>query len=122
MPPTSPPRKFVYWHLELPPLTAEVIGDDTIEATSGRVSANLWHRDAAWERCYADLINQACVRLEQEGGRRGADCVHVKEELIEPRRDEATGQTWLYGRFGYVLYRNPAAHQARLQRRLRTRP
>ena len=113
MQPTSPvPRKFVYWHLELPPLTAEVIGDDTIEARSGRVSANLWHRDAAWERCYADLIEQARVRLEQEGGRRGADCVHVKDELIEPRRDEATGETWLYGRVRYVLYREPAADLA----------
>lgn len=88
-------------------------GDDTIEATSGRVWANLWHRDDAWERCYAALIEQARVRLEQEGRRRGADCVHVKDELIEPRRDEASGETWLYGRFRYGLYREPAVDQAR---------
>jgi len=101
-------HKFVYWHRELPPLAAEVIGDDTIEATSSRVSANMWHRDDAWHRCYADLIARAGVRLQQEGGRRAADCVHVTDELIEPRRDEATDETWLYGRFRYVLYREPA--------------
>lgn len=105
------PHKFVYWHLELPPLAGDVIGDDLIEVTSGRVTGNLWRRDDAWERCYADLIERARVRLEQEGGRRGGDCVHVKDELIEPRRDEATGETWLYGRFRYVLYQLPAAHQ-----------
>jgi hypothetical protein len=113
MPSTSvAPRQFVYWHRELPPLTSEVIGDDIIEATSARVSAHLWNRDDAWERCYADLIERARVRLEQEGSRRGGDCVHVKDERIEPRRDEATGETWLYGRFRYVLYREPATHQA----------
>ena len=109
---STPPHKFVYWHLELPPLSADVIGDDTLEATSGRVSANLSHRDDAWERCYADLIERARVRLEQEGRRRGGDCVHVKDELIEPRRNEATGETWLYGRFRYVVYRESAAHRA----------
>jgi hypothetical protein len=102
------PQKFVYWHLELPPLTAEVIGEDTIEATSGRVTGNLSHRDDAWQRCYGDLIARAGTRLHQEGTRRGADCVHVKDEVIEPRRNEAAGETWLYGRFGYVLYREPA--------------
>jgi hypothetical protein len=103
------PSRFVYWHRDLPPLTAEVIGDDTIEATSGRVVAHLSHRDDAWVRCYADLVERARVRLEQEGRRRGADCVHVKDEVIEPRRDETSGETWLYGRFRYVLYRDSAA-------------
>ena len=105
------PHKFVYWHLDLPPLAAELIGDDTIEATSGRVSANLSHRDDAWDRCYADLIARAQARLEQEGRRHGGDCVHVKDECIEPRHDDATGETWLYGRFRYVIYRDPAAHR-----------
>jgi hypothetical protein len=109
---STAPDKFVYWHRDLPPLTAEVIGDDTLEATSGRISANPSHGDGVWERCYADLIARAQVRLEQEGGRRGGDCVHVKDEFIEPRRDEATGETWLYGRFRYVIYRDPAAHRA----------
>lgn len=109
---STPPHKFVYWHLDLPPLEADVIGDDTLEATSGRVSANLSHRDDAWARCYADLIQRAGMRLEQEGARRGGDCVHVKDEFIEPRRNEATGETWLYGRFRYAIYRVPAARHA----------
>ena len=113
MPGSSPtPHKFVYWHLDLPPLAAEVIGEDTVEATSDRVSTSLSRRDGAWERCYANLIERARVRLEQEGFRRGGDCVHVKDEVIEPRRDDATGETWLYGRFRYVIYREPAAHHA----------
>ena len=99
------PEKIVYWHRELPPLSADVFGEDTVEATSGRVPATLGHRDAAWETCYADLMAHTRERLEQEVVRRGGRYAHVRDEAIEPRHDDAKGESWLYGRFRYVLYR-----------------
>ena len=101
------PPKIVFWHRELPPLRADVIGEDTIEATSEHVQGSLSHRDDAWLRCYRDLMDHACVRLEQEVARLGGHYAHVHEELIDIRHDEAKGETWLYGRFHYVLYREP---------------
>ncbi|HYN06758.1 MAG TPA: hypothetical protein VES67_05175 [Vicinamibacterales bacterium] len=75
--------KIVYWHRELPPVTAELIADHTVEATSGRVAGTLSHRDELWQRCY--------------------------DELIDTRHDEATGEAWLHGQFSYMLYRRPLA-------------
>jgi hypothetical protein len=99
--------KTVYWRQEFPPLTADVFGADTIEATSGRVQGGLSHRDDAWVRCYQDLIERLRVRLEQEVMRRSGHYAHVRDEHIEARHDEANGEAWLYGRFQYVLYREP---------------
>ena len=104
---TTTSAKVVYWHRELPPLSAEVGGNDVVEAVSPRVKGSLSHRDDAWERCYADLIERARVRIEQETARRGAAYAHVKDEEISARHDDASGETWLYGRFGYVFYRKP---------------
>lgn len=103
---TSP--KVVFWHRDLPPLRAEVWAEDVVEAASHRVNGSLSHRDDAWERCYADLIERARIRIEQELARRGASFAHVKDEEIGTRHDDATGETWLAGRFGYVLYRDTA--------------
>ena len=107
VPPAAAGRKVVYWHLDLPPLTAEVCGDDVVEAHSRRVAGNLSHRDDAWERCYADLMAHAASSIEQEVIRRGGDYAHVKDELIDTRHDDAKGETWLYGRFTYVMYKEP---------------
>ena len=97
----------VYWRQELPPLSAEVFGADTIEASSGRVQGGLSHRDDAWVRCYQDLMARTRARLEQEVIRRHGDYAHVRDEVIEARHDEAKSESWLYGRFQYVLYREP---------------
>jgi hypothetical protein len=99
------PEKIVYWHRELPPLSAEVFGEDTIEATSGRVATTLSHRDAAWETCYADLMERTRLRLEQEVARRGGRYAHIRDETIASRSDEAKGESWLYGRFRYTISR-----------------
>ncbi len=48
----SPGGKVVYWHRDLPPLDAEVIGEHTLEAASSRVPGTLAHRDELWDRCY----------------------------------------------------------------------
>jgi len=104
---TATAPKIVYWHLELPPLSADFCGGDTIEARSGRVPGSLAHRDAAWDRCYTDLIEHARVTIEQEVARRGAQYAHVKDEVIEAKHDDAKGETWLAGRFRYALYQEP---------------
>ena len=106
-------KTIVYWHRDLPPLSADVCGEDVVEAVSRRVSGSLSHRDEAWDRCYADLMERARVTLEQEVTRRGGHYAHVKDELIDTRHDEAKGETWLYGRFRYVLYREPEPAPAR---------
>lgn len=95
----------IYWHRDLPPLKAEIIGEHTVEATSSRVPGTLVHRPELWDRCHEDLMAQAEVRLRQEIARIGGTYAHVLAESIEPRHDDATGQAWLHGRFTYVLYR-----------------
>jgi hypothetical protein len=100
--------KMIYWHRELPPLDAELIGDHTIEASSGRVSGTLTHRDELWNQCYAQLMANTGARLAQEVARLGGHYAHVHDESIEIHHDEATGEAWLQGRFSYMLYRRPA--------------
>jgi hypothetical protein len=105
MPGSRVPR--IYWHRELPPANAMAVGDHVLEATSTRVPGTLEHRDDMWDRCYRDLMARAEERLEQELVRLEGDCAHVLGEHIEPRRDERTGEAWMYGRFEYELYRLP---------------
>ena len=61
-----------------------------------------------WDRCYRDLMAQTHIRLEREIARLGGHYAHVLEEVIDSRRDDAMGETWLQGRFKYALYRRPA--------------
>jgi hypothetical protein len=97
--------RIVYWHRELPPVTAEVIDDHVVEATSGRVPGTLAHRDELWDRCYQELMAAAQARIEQEVARLGGDFAHVHDESIDSRHDDAAAEAWLHGRFDYVLYR-----------------
>jgi hypothetical protein len=109
-------EKVAYWHGELPPVEAEIVGEHTLEATSSRVPGTIAHRDDLWRRCYADLMTQTRIRLEQEVARLGGHYAHVFDEAIDIRRDEAKGQAWLRGRFSYVLYRRPSTNPNRRQR------
>ena len=97
--------KVIYWHRELPPLDAEALDEHTVEATSDRVPGTLAHRDDLWDRCYGELMSQARLRLQQEVARLHGDFAHVFDEAIDTRHDDAKGEAWLHGRFGYVLYR-----------------
>ena len=103
--------KIVYWHRDLPPLDAELMAEHTVEATSGRVAGILSHRDELWGRCYRELIANAETRLAQEIARLGGTCAHVLDESINTRRDDASAEAWLHGRFSYVLCRRPASAQ-----------
>lgn len=98
----------IYWHSELPPLDAEAMGEHIVEATSGRVPGTIAHRDDLWERCYEELMVEARTRLEQEITRLGGSYAHVLSESTDSRHDGATGESWLHGRFAYMLYRQPA--------------
>jgi hypothetical protein len=95
----------IYWHRDLPPSNAEIAGEHTIEATSARVPGTLAHRSDLWDQCYADLMAQTSVRLEQEMARLGGRYAHVLNESIDPRHDDVTGEAWLHGRFTYMMYR-----------------
>jgi len=101
--------KVVYWHRELPPLDAEIDGEHVVEAASSRVPGTIEHRDELWNVCFADLMARTKARLEQEVARLGGDYAHVLGEAIDTRRDDVKGETWLRGRFSYVLYRRPPA-------------
>ena len=47
--------------------------------------------------------------LEQEVARLGGDYAHVIDEHVDSRRDDLTTESWLHGRFSYVLYRHGPA-------------
>jgi hypothetical protein len=100
----SPAVPIIYWHRELPPSSAEIMGEHTVEATSDRVEGTIAHRDELWDRCYRDLMARARLRLEQEVARLNGHYAHVLEEVIDTSHDDAKGQAWLRGRFTYVLY------------------
>ena len=97
----------IYWHRELPPLTADLMGEHTIEATSERVPGTIAHRDELWARCYRNLMAETSVRLNREIVRLGGHYAHVLDEVVDSRHDDATGEAWLRGRFRYALYRRP---------------
>ena len=97
--------KTVYWHRDLPPLRAEVMGEHTLEAVSGRVPGTLNHRDELWDRCYEELMANTHTRLNQEIARLGGRYAHVLHESIDSRHDDALNEAWLRGTFTYVLYR-----------------
>ena len=98
-------RKDAYWHRELPPFEAELIGEHVLEAMSSRVPGSLDHHGELWDRAYHELMGNAQTRLKQEIDRLGGRYAHVLDESIDNRRDEATGEAWLHGLFTYALYR-----------------
>jgi hypothetical protein len=100
--------KIVFWHRELPPLSADLVAEHTVEASSSRVPGTLSHSSELWERCYRELMANAEYRLLQEVRRLGGDFAHVHDEAIDPKHDEVEGEAWLHGRFTYMLYRRPS--------------
>jgi hypothetical protein len=103
-------RKKIYWHRELPPLSAELMSEHTVEADSSRVAATLAHRDELWGRCYGELMARAEARLIQEISRLEGSYAHMHDEVITPKHDASTGESWLHGRFAYMLYRERAGN------------
>jgi hypothetical protein len=58
-----------------------------------------------WDRCHASLMAHATDRLVQEVARLGGHYAHVLDEHIDSKRDDRTNESWLHGRFSYVLYK-----------------
>lgn len=102
-------QQIIYWHRELPPLDAEQMGEHVVEAASMRVKSDLTHRTALWDQCHDDLMAHVRSRLEQEVARLSGDYAHVLQESIDIRRDDASGESWLQGRFTYLLLRRQPA-------------
>lgn len=95
----------IFWHRELPPLTAEPVDEHVIEATSERVPGAIVRDGALWNRCHDTLMARVRERLLQELTRLGGDYAHVVDEHIDSRRDDAASESWLHGRFSYLRYR-----------------
>src|SRR5215207_7801044 len=95
--------QIVFWHRELPPPTAEVVGEGEVEANSQLVPGTLANRDRLCEECLADVMSEARIRLEQEVRRRGGRYAHGLSEGLDVKRNDANGETWLHGRFAYVM-------------------
>jgi hypothetical protein len=105
---TDAKEKIIYWHRELPPVAAELMAEHIVEATSSRVPGTLAHRDELWNQCYESLMVQVRSRLEQEVLRLGGKYAHVLSESVDSKHDDASTETWLHGRFTYMLYRQNA--------------
>jgi len=98
-------RQKVYWHRELPPIEADPVAEHTVEADSMRVPGTIAHQDDLWNECRRNLFAGVQTRLTQEIARLEGSCAHVLDEHIEVKRDAATNEAWLHGRFTYMLYR-----------------
>jgi hypothetical protein len=101
----APRLKTVYWHRDLPPLDAQPMGEHTVEATSQHIAGTIARRDALWDECQRGLTTEVELRLAQEVVRLGGCCAHVLDERIDTKRDPVRNETWLHGRYSYVLYR-----------------
>ena len=106
---TTVTEQHVFWHRDLPPLDADPIGEHVVEASSDRVASTLAHRDELWDQCYRQLLAHTVERIEQELSRLGGHYAHVIDEHLDSKRDDVAGESWLHGRFTYVLYRTTSA-------------
>lgn len=102
---SAPGMKVVYWHRELPPLDGNVAGEHVVEATSDHVSGSIERHGDSWDACYASLMRHTTERVEQEVARLGGHYAHVLDEHVESHRNDVTDESWLKGRFSYVLYK-----------------
>jgi hypothetical protein len=106
-------QKRIYWHRELPPFDAEMMGEYVLEATSNREQGSLARRSQLWDRAYQELMENTHARMKQEIDRLGGHYAHVLTESIDSRHDDPTGESWLHGLFTYRLYRRPVTMNAR---------
>ncbi|NOT25450.1 MAG: hypothetical protein HOP16_05045 [Acidobacteria bacterium] len=102
---TGESGKTVYWHRDLPPLDGIILHEHSLEATSDRVVGSIVRFGSLWDQCYASLMAHTTDRLAQEVARLGGHYAHVLDEHIDSKRDDRTNESWLHGRFSYVLYK-----------------
>ena len=99
--------KIVYWHRELPPLSAELMAEHTLEATSSRVPGTISHRNELWDRCYLELMANTQIRLAQESLASGAT---TPTSAMNPSTSAMTTRLAKrgYTDASYMLYRRPS--------------
>jgi hypothetical protein len=102
---TQSTPNIIFWHRELPPIAAEPMDEHIVEADSARVAGTIAHRDELWDQYYEDLMSKVRARLEQEVLRLGGHYAHVLDETVESHHSDASNESWLHGRFTYMLYR-----------------
>jgi len=101
--------KVVFWHRDLPPVDGQPMAEHVVEATSDRVPGSIERHGPSWHRCYGSLMAHTTDRLTQEIARLEGHYAHVLDEHVESHRDDAANESWLKGRFSYMLYRRPDA-------------
>ena len=101
--------KVVFWHRELPPVDGEPMAEHVVEAASERVPGSIERHGTSWHHCYGSLMAHTTGRLTQEIARLGGHYAHVLDEHVESHRDDAANESWLKGRFSYMLYRRTRA-------------
>ena len=104
--------QIVFWHRDLPPIDASVMGEHTVEADSNRVAGSIAHRSELWDDCYRELMAHAETRIAAEIARLGGRYAHVRSESIGVKHDDAAGEAWLHGSFTYVAYSGDVAAAA----------
>jgi len=104
--------KIVYWRRELPPLHDQIEAEHEIESDSPAVHYDSGPaRQLLWGACYPKLLDSAEARMAQEVTRLGGSCVHVVDEVITAKVDDANAMFSLHGRFRYVMYVHPVEPQ-----------
>ncbi len=98
----------VFWHRELPPPDAILLGEHVVDADSGRVPGRFTRSDETWQQCHGDLMEHVRARLLQEVARLGGDYAHVLAEHVEGKHDDVADESWLHGVFTYTLYQRGA--------------
>jgi len=58
-------------------------------------------------------MEHATGRLAQEVARLGGHYAHVLDEHIDSKRDDVVDESWLHGRFSYVLCRRTGSARAK---------
>jgi hypothetical protein len=108
---TESTPNIIFWHRDLPPVAAEPTEEHVVEADSAHVAGTIAHRDELWDQYYEDLMSKVTERLEQEITRLGGNYAHVLDETVDSRHNDVTNESWLHGRFTYMLYRQAPQHR-----------
>ena len=92
------------WLRDLPPASAEVIAEHTVERIGSRATGTRADRDELSDRCYQELMANAETRLIQDVARLVGQYARVCDEAIGPGHHEGAGAAWPHGRFYHRLY------------------
>lgn len=96
--------KVVYWHRDLPPVAAEPVSEDEVEASGPHHPIGTDEQEL-WARSREALLATAERRIAQEVTMKGGTFAHVSDDHVEAHSDHTIGESWLRGRYSFVIYR-----------------